>query len=277
MDDDGRLMMHDHGWASVASRSPERACSDLLKASQRSDAIHLDACEASKAVACMMMKTTPVLRTSRRALQILARSQISNISSSNYYCLGKEQSGTMAASASASAANVVRALLLPPPDADRRSLHGPHHPHHHHHPATPFENDAHHDPAVMATATTTATSGSTTASWETTRVWIITSIMFFISALFLVAFCKRYGARWVENWVDGRVSGNLSEQTYATRVLRRRAELEEARRERPEKRMKRLEKVLEEEGVITVRSLLLLYLSASPGIVGLGFVHFVPY
>ena len=74
------------------------------------------------------------------------------------------------------------------------------------------------------------------------------------AAFLLVAFCRRYGADLVDGWVNDRAHGDMSEESYFQRVLRRRAEREEAMKECPVKRKARLVKRLEEEGVVMVRS-----------------------
>ena len=86
------------------------------------------------------------------------------------------------------------------------------------------------------------------------RFWLASVFIFAAAAFLLVAFCKRYGADLVDGWVNDRAHGDLSEESYFQRVLRRRAEREEAMKECPVKRKARLVKRLEEEGVVMVRS-----------------------
>lgn len=85
------------------------------------------------------------------------------------------------------------------------------------------------------------------------RFWLISVAVFAAAAFLLVAFCKRYGADLVDGWVNDRAHGELSEESYLQRVMRRRAESEEAKKECPVKRKARLVKRLEEEGVVMVR------------------------
>ena len=85
------------------------------------------------------------------------------------------------------------------------------------------------------------------------RFWLISVAVFAAAAFLLVAFCKRYGADLVDGWVNDRAHGELSEESYLQRVMRRRAEREEAKKECPVKRKARLVKRLEEEGVVMVR------------------------
>eukprot|EP00563_Minutocellus_polymorphus_P015640 CAMPEP_0181051238 /NCGR_PEP_ID=MMETSP1070-20121207/16945_1 /TAXON_ID=265543 /ORGANISM="Minutocellus polymorphus, Strain NH13" /LENGTH=298 /DNA_ID=CAMNT_0023130241 /DNA_START=109 /DNA_END=1005 /DNA_ORIENTATION=+ len=81
------------------------------------------------------------------------------------------------------------------------------------------------------------------------RFWIISVAIFAAGAFILVAFCKRYGAALVDGWVNDRAHGELSEENYLQRVMRRRAEREEAMKECPVKRKVRLVERLDEEGV----------------------------
>ena len=90
-------------------------------------------------------------------------------------------------------------------------------------------------------------------SIERTNVPTSTDYSFAAAAFLLVAFCKRYGADLVDGWVNDRAHGELSEESYLQRVMRRRAEREEAKKECPVKRKARLVKRLEEEGVVMVR------------------------
>ena len=53
--------------------------------------------------------------------------------------------------------------------------------------------------------------------------------------------------------MNDRAHGELSEESYLQRVMRRRAERERAKKECPVKRKGRLVKRLEEEGVVMVR------------------------
>lgn len=85
------------------------------------------------------------------------------------------------------------------------------------------------------------------------RFWLISVAVFAAVAFVLVAFCKRYGADLVDGWVNDRAHGELSEESYLQRVMRRRTEREEAKKECPVKRKARLVKRLEEEGVVMVR------------------------
>lgn len=86
------------------------------------------------------------------------------------------------------------------------------------------------------------------------RFWLASVFILAAAAFFLVAFCMRYGADLVDGWVNDRAHGDMSEESYFQRVLRRRAEREEAMKECPVKRKARLVKRLEAEGVVMVRS-----------------------
>lgn len=82
------------------------------------------------------------------------------------------------------------------------------------------------------------------------RFWLASVFILAAAAFFLVAFCMRYGADLVDGWVNDRAHGDMSEESYFQRVLRRRAEREEAMKECPVKRKARLVKRLEAEGVV---------------------------
>ena len=68
------------------------------------------------------------------------------------------------------------------------------------------------------------------------RFWLASVFILAAAAFLLVAFCRRYGADLVDGWVNDRANGDMSEESYFQRVLRRRAEREEAMKECPVKR-----------------------------------------